>query len=153
MTEEKTLELTSDDALMIERLLRAMDRRDPWSADDLIKWLHFHFPGYIREVEEPNIMDEFAQKNILDVLRVSSAALREDELSHDDIVMEFGFYRELRTDFGYVFPHPEVDTAAFALRVAAEIDQDPAFPLIVRNLLNIAADCIDVEASRIEKWW
>lgn len=149
MNETQTLDLTSDDAVMIERLLRAMDRRDPWSADDLIKWLHFHFPGYIREVEEPNVMDEFAQQSILDVFRVSSAALREEGISHDDIVMEFDFYRELRNDFGYVFPHPEVDTAAFALRVAAEIDQDLAFPLIVRNLLNIAAECIDVEANRI----
>ncbi|MGO7689971.1 hypothetical protein ACC696_35750 [Rhizobium ruizarguesonis] len=37
----------SQEAMMRERLLRAIDRRDPWNAVDLMDWLRFHFPEYL----------------------------------------------------------------------------------------------------------
>jgi len=70
-----------------DKLLRAIDRRDPWSAVDLIDWLREHGPDYIR--------DHFNEKR---------AAIH------------------------------------LALAVATELGDDPAFPAIVANLREIAAE-------------
>lgn len=67
------------------RLLRAIDRRDPWSDKDLIAWLWEHYPEAI---------DDDAEKA----------------------------------------------AAEFAERVIGDIEDDPAFPLIVANLRSIIAE-------------
>ncbi|MBY5551078.1 hypothetical protein HFO61_30505 [Rhizobium leguminosarum] len=70
-----------------DRLLRAIDRRDPWSAADLIDWLRAHGSDYIT--------DHFTE---------TRAAIH------------------------------------LALAVASELADDPAFPAIVANLREIAAE-------------
>jgi N-acyl-D-aspartate/D-glutamate deacylase len=80
---------------MMNKLLHAMDRRDPWTAEDLLGWVWEQYPHY---------------------LLVS-------------------------------FDH-ELKTAEFAEAIAAELKDDPAFPLIVANLLQIAAGCRSISESR-----
>lgn len=89
--EEYLNDLRQDYALhtaMVDKLLRAIDRRDPWSAADLKGWLQEQYPEFLVHSSDP-----------------------------------------------------DVKTGLFAEAVASEVNDDPAFPLIVANLQLIAAEC------------
>lgn len=73
-----------------QRLLRAIDRRDPWEAKDLTDWLKGHYPERFSGSEQlataaanfaedvaREIADDPAFPKIVDNLRAISAALRE----------------------------------------------------------------------------
>lgn len=73
-----------------QRLLRAIDRRDPWEAKDLVDWLKEHYPECFSEYEQISLAaadfaDEIAREiaddpafpKIVDNLLAISAALRE----------------------------------------------------------------------------
>ncbi|MBY5667389.1 hypothetical protein HFO33_34235 [Rhizobium leguminosarum] len=74
------------EVMMRERLLRAIDRRDPWNAVDLMDWLRFHFPEYLMRGDERRAAADFAEE------------------------------------------------------IASELANDPAFPLVVRNLRDISRE-------------
>ncbi|MBY5370479.1 hypothetical protein HLI03_19035 [Rhizobium laguerreae] len=76
----------SHEVMMRQRLLRAIDRRDPWNAADLMDWLRFHFPEYLMRGDERRVAADFAEE------------------------------------------------------LASELANDPAFPLVVRNLRDISAE-------------
>ncbi|MBY5533668.1 hypothetical protein HFO58_10915 [Rhizobium leguminosarum] len=50
-------------AQMRAKLLRGMDRRDPWDALDLLNWLRFHFPEYLQiRGDDERAAAEFAKE-------------------------------------------------------------------------------------------
>ncbi|NTA19826.1 hypothetical protein [Agrobacterium tumefaciens] len=80
---------------MESKLLRAMDRRDPWTGADLIGWVTEQYPPFLAEDEQP-----------------------------------------------------EIKIAEFADEVADNLQHDPAFPLIVANLRQMADECRSIFESR-----
>jgi hypothetical protein len=42
-------------AAMVDKLLRAIDRRDPWNATDLKGWLVEHFPDFLSRSSDPDL--------------------------------------------------------------------------------------------------
>jgi hypothetical protein len=133
---------------VVNHLLRAMDRRDPWTAADLVGWLREHYPEYLRSVE-PEEMDATSLKLTTDVFQSAIEELRAPVVSMDTLEGNYSFLADCRNDFGGLFPADEIDAAVFALGAVQQIHDDPAFPLIVRNLLDIAAECIEIELRRI----
>lgn len=82
--------LSVHDVEIRQRLLRAIDRRDPWEAKDFIDWLKGHYPERISGSEQlylaaADFADEIAREvaddpafpKIVDNLLAISAALRE----------------------------------------------------------------------------
>lgn len=80
---------------MESKLLRAIDRRDPWTGADLIGWVTEQYPSLLAEAEQP-----------------------------------------------------ESRIAEFADEVADNLQHDPAFPLIVANLRQMANECRSIFKSR-----
>ncbi|MBP2563383.1 hypothetical protein J2857_006182 [Neorhizobium galegae] len=80
---------------MESKLLRAMDRRDPWTGADLIGWVTEQYPSFLAEADEP-----------------------------------------------------EIKIAEFADEVAGNLQNDPAFPLIVANLRQMATECRSIYENR-----
>lgn len=80
---------------MESKLLRAIDRRDPWTGADLIGWVTEQYPSFLAEVDDS-----------------------------------------------------EIKIAEFADEVADNLQNDPAFPLIVANLRQMADECRSIFESR-----
>lgn len=40
---------------MVDKLLRAIDRRDPWNAADLKGWLQAQFPEFLSQSSDPDL--------------------------------------------------------------------------------------------------
>ncbi|TBH28151.1 hypothetical protein ELG63_36300 [Rhizobium leguminosarum] len=80
---------------MESKLLRAIDRRDPWTGADLIGWVTEQYPSFLAEADKP-----------------------------------------------------EIKIAEFADQVADNLQNDPAFPLIVTNLRQMSTECRSIWESR-----
>lgn len=135
---------------VVDKLLRAMDRRDPWTAADLVDWMKAHYPDYLRNTE-PEHLDPIGRRIAIDVYRAAIEELRSPDISEQTFAENHRFLGECYNDYGSMFSTHEVDAALFALSAADQIFFDPAFPLIVRNLLNIAAECMEIDLKRIEE--
>ncbi len=80
---------------MESKLLRAIDRRDPWTGADLIGWVTEQYPSFLVDTDKP-----------------------------------------------------EIKIAEFADEVGDNLQSDPAFPLIVTNLRQMATECRAIWESR-----
>ncbi|MCY1526605.1 hypothetical protein D9M68_616410 [compost metagenome] len=55
-------------AAMIDKLLRAMDRRDPWTAADLSGWVHAQFTEFLETgISEQIMLSAFAKQVAVDL--------------------------------------------------------------------------------------